>query len=157
KISGAIIIIFGLFTMNIIKIPQLYRNRRISLPEGDLGVFGTFLLGVAFGFGWTPCVGPILASILLYASTAEAVGKGAALLLVYSIGLGVPFLLTGVALSRALRAFSWIKRHYGLYNTVVGGALVIIGVLMLTNNLYYLNIYGQKALDWAGLDFWKGF
>jgi cytochrome c-type biogenesis protein len=157
KISGAIIIIFGLFTMNIIKIPQLYRNRRISLPEGDLGVFGTFLLGVAFGFGWTPCVGPILASILLYASTAEVVGKGAALLFVYSIGLGVPFLLTGVALSRALRAFSWIKRHYGLYNTVVGGALVIIGVLMLTNNLYYLNIYGQKALDWAGLDFWKGF
>jgi len=157
KTSGVIIIIFGLFSMDLLKIPQLHRDRRINLPESNLGVIGTFLLGVAFGFGWTPCVGPILASILLYASTAEAAGKGAALLFVYSVGLGIPFLLTGLALSRALKAFSWIKRHYGLYKIAVGGTLVIIGVLMLTNNLYYLNIYGEKALDWAGVDFWKSF
>ncbi|MCH7948990.1 MAG: sulfite exporter TauE/SafE family protein [Candidatus Dadabacteria bacterium] len=157
RISGVMIILFGLFSMDILKIPQLYRERRITLPEGNLGLISTFLLGIAFGFGWTPCVGPILASILLYASTAEGTGKGAALLFVYSIGLGLPFLLTGLALSKALTAFGWIKRHYNLYKIIVGGTLIAVGLLMLTNNLFYLNIYGQRALDFIGLDFWKTF
>ncbi len=155
RISGVIIIIFGLFVMDIIKISQLYRERRINMPRSNLGIVGAFLLGIAFGFGWTPCVGPILASILLYASTVGGAGKGAALLFVYSLGLGLPFLITGLALSRVLTAFGWIKRHYGLYKSTVGGVLVIIGILMITNKLYYLNIYGQKAFNWVGLDFWK--
>ncbi|MEQ9620110.1 MAG: cytochrome c biogenesis protein CcdA [Deltaproteobacteria bacterium] len=157
RISGVIIILFGLFSMDIIKIPHLYRERRLNIGEGNLGLVGIFLLGIAFGFGWTPCVGPILASILLYASTAEGAGKGAALLFVYSIGLGLPFIITGLALSKALTAFGWIKRHYGIYKIVVGGTLVIVGLLMITNSLFYLNIYGQKVLDWAGIDFWKTF
>ena len=157
QISGAIIILFGLFAMDILRISSLYRERRVPVPQLNLGLLGTFLLGIAFGFGWTPCVGPILASILLYASTAEGAEKGAALLFVYSTGLGLPFLLTGLALSRALTAFSWIKRHYGFYKFTVGGILIIVGFLMVTNNLYYLNIYGQKVLDSAGLDFWKSF
>jgi cytochrome c-type biogenesis protein len=157
KLSGVIVIIFGLFSMDIIKIPQLYREHRFHLPHGNLGLIGTFLLGFAFGFGWTPCVGPILASILLYAGTTEAAGKGAALLFVYSAGLGIPFILTGLALSTALGAFSWIKKHYGFYKFVVGGTLVAVGILMVTNSLFYLNIYGQKFLDLAGIDFWKSF
>lgn len=157
QISGVIIILFGLFAMDILKIPALYREKRVALPGANLGLIGTFLLGVAFGFGWTPCVGPILASILLYASTAENAGKGAALLFVYSAGLGLPFLLTGLLLSRALNAFGWIKRHYGFYKFTVGGTLIVVGILMVTNNLYYLNIYGQKILDAAGVDFWKSF
>ncbi len=157
KISGILIILFGLFSMDLIKIPQLYRERRFNLPQHNLGLLGTFFLGIAFGFGWTPCVGPILASILLYASTAEATGKGAALLFVYSVGLGLPFLLTGLALSTALGAFTWIKKHYGFYKITVGGTLVVVGFLMLTNSLFYLNIYGQKVLDFAGIDFWKSF
>lgn len=157
KISGVIIILFGLFTMDIIKIPQLYRERRINLPQGNLGLVGVFFLGIAFGFGWTPCVGPILASILLYASTAEGAGKGALLLLVYSLGLGLPFLITGLALSKALSAFGWIKRHYAFYKIIVGGTLVAVGLLMVSNNLFYLNIYGQKVLDFLGIDFWKSF
>lgn len=157
RISGAIIIIFGLFTMDVLRIPQLYRERRLNIGDGNIGLAGIFLLGIAFGFGWTPCVGPILASILLYASTAEGAGKGALLLFVYSIGLGLPFILTGLALSKALTAFSWIKRHYGLYKIIVGGTLIVVGLLMVTNNLFYLNIYGQRALDWAGIDFWKSF
>ena len=103
RISGVIIIIFGLFSMDLLKIPQLYRERRLNVPGGNLGMMGIFLLGIAFGFGWTPCVGPILASILLYASTAEGAGKGAALLFVYSIGLGLLFILSGLALSRRSR------------------------------------------------------
>ncbi len=157
RVSGVIIILFGLFTMDILKISYLYRERRLNLPAGNIGLVGTFFLGIAFGFGWTPCVGPILASILLYASTAEGAGKGAALLFVYSIGLGLPFILTGLALSKALTAFGWIKRHYNLYKIIVGGTLIAVGVLMLTNNLFYLNIYGQRALDFIGLDFWKTF
>ena len=157
KISGIIVIVFGLFSMDIIKIPQLYRERRFNLPHRNLGFLGTFLLGFAFGFGWTPCVGPILASILLYASTTETTGKGAALLFVYSAGLGIPFLITGLALSTALGAFSWIKKHYRFYQFVVGGTLVAVGILMVTNNLFYLNIYGQKVLDLAGIEFWKSF
>jgi len=157
KISGVIVILFGLFSMDIIRIPQLYKEHRLNLPHRNLGLIGTFLLGFAFGFGWTPCVGPILASILLYASTTEAAGKGAALLFVYSAGLGLPFIVTGLALSTALGAFSWIKRHYGFYKFVVGGTLVAVGVLMVTNSLFYLNIYGQKVLDLVGIDFWKSF
>ena len=157
RISGVIIIVFGLFSMDIIKIPQLYRERRLNIEGSNLGLVGIFLLGIAFGFGWTPCVGPILASILLYASTAEGAGRGAALLFVYSIGLGLPFILTGLALSKALTAFGWIKRHYGIYKILVGGTLVVVGILMVTNSLFYLNIYGQKVLDWAGIDFWKTF
>ncbi|MFI5323061.1 MAG: cytochrome c biogenesis CcdA family protein [Thermodesulfobacteriota bacterium] len=157
RISGVIIILFGLFSMDIIKIPQLYRERRLFFAGGNLGLVSIFFLGIAFGFGWTPCVGPILASILLYASTSEGAGKGALLLFTYSIGLGLPFIITGLALSRALTAFGWIKRHYGMYKIIVGGSLIIVGILMVTNSLFYLNILGQRTLDWAGIDFWKSF
>jgi len=157
KISGVVIIIFSLFVLEIIKIPQLYREKRVNVSSDNTSYFGSFLLGIAFGFGWTPCVGPILASILLYASTAEGAFEGALLLFIYSLGLGLPFILTGLALSKALSAFSWIKRNYGIYKYVTGGALMIIGVLMVTNTLFYLNIYGQKILDSLGLDFWKSF
>jgi len=157
RISGVIIILFGLFSMDIVRIPQLQRERRLNIGEGNLGLFSIFLIGIAFGFGWTPCVGPILASILLYASTAEGAGKGAALLFVYSLGLGLPFILTGLALSKALTAFGWIKRNYRIYQILVGGTLIVVGILMVTNKLFYLNIYGQRALDWLGIDFWKSF
>jgi cytochrome c-type biogenesis protein len=157
KLSGAVVVLFGLFVMEIIRIPWLYREKRLHIRGYSLGTVGTFFLGVAFGFGWTPCVGPILGSILLYASTTEGVAKGALLLFTYSAGLGIPFLITGLALSRTLLAFNWIKRHYGVYKFVVGGALVVVGVLMFTNNLYYLNVYGQKILDLVGVDFWKTF
>ena len=157
KISGAVIIIFSLFVLEIIKIPQLYRDMRIQVSSDNPSYLGPFLLGIAFGFGWTPCVGPILASILLYASTAEGAFEGAILLFIYSLGLGLPFILTGLALTRALSAFSWIKRNYGIYKYVTGGTLMIIGILMVTNTIFYLNIYGQKILDSLGLDFWKSF
>lgn len=157
KISGVAIILFSLFILEIIRIPQFYRERRIELNSSNVSYLGPFLLGIAFGFGWTPCVGPILASILLYASTTEGAFEGALLLFIYSLGLGLPFIITGLALTKALSAFSWIKRNYGLYKYVTGGALLIVGLLMVTNTLFYLNIYGQKILDFFGLDFWKSF
>ncbi|NIP38402.1 MAG: cytochrome c biogenesis protein CcdA [Candidatus Dadabacteria bacterium] len=157
KISGFIIILFSLIILEIIKIPSLYREKRIEIKSTNLSYLGPFLLGIAFGFGWTPCVGPILASILLYASTAEGALEGALLLFIYSLGLGLPFIITGLALTKALSAFSWIKKNYALYKYVTGGALLVVGILMVTNTLFYLNIYGQKILDSVGIDFWKSF
>jgi cytochrome c-type biogenesis protein len=157
KISGIAVIIFSLFVLELINIPQLYRERKININNTNLGYISPFLLGIAFGFGWTPCVGPILASILLYASTSEGASEGALLLFIYSFGLGLPFIITGIALSKAFDTFSWIKRNYGAYKYITGLTLMLVGILMLTNSLFYINIYGQKILDTVGLDFWKSF
>lgn len=157
RISGFAIIIFSLFVLELIKIPPLYRERKINIAPINTNYIGPFLLGIAFGFGWTPCVGPILASILLYASTTDNITQGALLLFIYSFGLGLPFILTGVALSKAFNAFSFIKRNYGAYKYITGTLLMLVGLLMVTNSLFYLNIYGQRILDSLGLDFWKSF
>lgn len=157
QISGAAILLFGIFIMEILPIKQLYRERRFNIDGKGLGSIGTFLLGAAFGFGWTPCVGPILASILLYAGTSEGLSKGAMLLFVYSLGLGLPFIVAGLAFTKALNTFNWIKKNYFLYKYVVGITLIAVGILMITNNLFYLNIYGQKILGSVGLDLWKKF
>ncbi len=157
KISGAIIVLLGLFFVGIIRIPQLYREKRFQITQSKYGWLGILLLGAAFGFGWTPCVGPILASILLYAGSVGGAGKGAALLFVYSSGLGIPFILCGLAFSRMLAAFNWVKQHYRIYNGAVGGILIAVGVLMVTNKLFYLNIWAQKFLSEVGLDLWKQF
>lgn len=158
KVIGVLIILFGIFSMELIKIPWLYREKRVEYKEkNNGGLLSTYLLGMAFGFGWTPCVGPILASILLYASTADGNLTGPLLLLVYSLGLGVPFILTGLAFYHALNTFKTIRKYYKYYKFIVGGTLIIIGILMLTNNLFQLNIYGQKILDALGIDFWKNF
>ena len=157
RLSGIVIMFFSIIVFEFIKIPQLYRERKLNLNPSNTSFIGPFLLGIAFGFGWTPCVGPILASILLYASTSEHASQGAALLFIYSFGLGLPFILTGLALSKAFTAFSFIKRNYGAYKYFTGSLLMIVGILMLTNSLFYLNIYGQKILDYLGLDFWKSF
>jgi len=157
KLSGVIIIVFALFVLEIIKLPQLYREKKLDFGTTNISYLGPFLLGIAFGFGWTPCVGPILASILLYASTSEGASGGALLLFIYSLGLGLPFLLTGIALTKAFSAFSWIKSNYVLYKYIAGGMLMIVGIMMISNSLFYINIYGQKVLDFLGLDFWKSF
>lgn len=157
QVSGVAIVIFGLFTMEILSIPRLYRERKFNIDGSGLGIIGTFMLGSAFGFGWTPCVGPILASILLYAGTSEGLTEGAMLLFIYSLGLGMPFIIAGVAFTKALNTFKWIRKHYFLYKYVVGITLILVGIMMITNKLYYLNIYGQKILGSLGLDLWKNF
>lgn len=157
QVSGVAIVIFGLFTMEILSIPSLYRERKFNIDGSGLGIIGTFLLGSAFGFGWTPCVGPILASILLYAGTSEGLTEGAMLLFIYSLGLGMPFIIAGVAFTKALNTFKWIRKNYFLYKYIVGITLILVGIMMITNKLYYLNIYGQKILGTLGLDLWKNF
>ncbi len=157
SISGITIILLGLFTTGIIKVPQLLGEKRINVQNDPLGLLGIFLFGALFGFAWTPCIGPILATILIYASTEASALKGGQLLLIYSLGLGTPFIITGVAFSKALTTFKFIKKHYIYYKYVVGITLVSVGLLMLSNKVFYLNIYGQKVLDIFGINFWQRF
>jgi cytochrome c-type biogenesis protein len=135
NIAGIIIIIFGLQQVGLLKFRFLLYAKQVDLPLNKLGPLKAPLLGGAFAFGWTPCVGPILAGILTYAATADTVGKGVMLLLVYSAGLGIPFLLTTVAMKGFFKIFSKIKKHLGLIQKLSGAVLILLGVLMITGKL----------------------
>jgi len=138
--AGVLIILMGLFILGMVRIPALLQERRFHLANPNLGIVGAFPLGIAFGFGWTPCVGPILAAINGYiianaSAGGAAMTTGGVFLAVYSLGLGLPFILTALLFSRAMNAFAWIKRHFVAINTVAAGLLVAMGVLLLTNQL----------------------
>src|SRR5574341_493698 len=112
KIAGALIVIFGLHIVGVYRIPFLNYEKRIHSQSKPLGVLGAFLVGLAFAFGWSPCIGPILAGILLIAANQETVSRGMLLLGVYSLGLGIPFLITGIGFNYFLGISSWIKKHF---------------------------------------------
>jgi len=135
SIAGLVIIFFGLQQMGLFKFGFMLTTKQIDLPTEKLGPFKAPLLGAAFAFGWTPCVGPILAAILTYAATMDTVGKGVMLLMVYSAGLGVPFLLTTVAMKGFFKLFSKIKKHMNLIQKISGAILVLLGILMVTGKL----------------------
>jgi cytochrome c-type biogenesis protein len=145
RIAGVIMIVMGLFIIGVLRVPWMYRERRFH-PEvkRTLTRSETVLLGMAFGFGWTPCIGPLLASILIYSSAAETVGRGTILLLAYSLGLGLPFIVVGVGVGRALGAMRWVTRHYRAVSAVSGGTLVLIGALFLTDRFFYFSIAAQR-------------
>jgi cytochrome c-type biogenesis protein len=133
RIAGAVIIVFGLHTMGVLRIEWLYQERRVHTSRKPAGFFGAGLVGIAFAFGWTPCIGPILAGILALAGSQETVGQGVRLLAVYSLGLGVPFLATALMIDRFFGAMGRIRRHYHTIEIVSGALLVVIGVLIFTN------------------------
>jgi cytochrome c-type biogenesis protein len=133
RVAGAIIIVFGLHTMGVLRIEWLYQEKRVQTSRKPAGFIGAMLVGIAFAFGWTPCIGPILAGILAIAGSRDTVGQGVRLLAVYSMGLGVPFLLTALMINRFFSAMSRIRRHYHKIELVSGALLVVIGVLIFTN------------------------
>ena len=133
RIAGAIVIIFGLHTMGVLRIEWLYQEKRVQTTKRPAGFVGAVLVGSAFAFGWTPCLGPILAGILAVAATQDTVGHGIRLLAAYSLGLGVPFFATALAINRFFAAFAKIRRHYHAIEVVSGGLLVAIGLLIFTN------------------------
>ena len=138
RIAGAIIIIFGLHTMGVLRIEWLYQEKRVQTSRQPAGLVGAMLVGIAFAFGWTPCIGPILAGILAVAAAQETVGDGIRLLSAYSLGLGVPFLATALAIDRFFAAFAKIRRHYHMIEIVSGALLIVIGVLIFTNRFTVL-------------------
>jgi len=132
RIAGVFVILMGIATMGLLRVPYLYRERRLDLARIKPGPRGALPLGMAFAIGWTPCIGPVLAAILTAAATVQGAWRGAALLLVYSLGLGVPFLLLAFAVARTGRLFGWLRRHGRAIEPVGGGVLVLMGVLMIT-------------------------
>jgi cytochrome c-type biogenesis protein len=133
KIAGVVIIIFGLHVMGVLKVGWLYREKRVQTEKRPAGPLGAVLVGIAFAFGWTPCIGPILAGILTIAAAQETIGEGVRLLAVYSAGLGVPFLATSLAVNQFFAAFARVRRYYRAIEVVSGAMLVAIGVLIFTN------------------------
>jgi cytochrome c-type biogenesis protein len=135
RLAGLIIIVFGVHLLGIVKINFLYQDKRFHNIEKPRGMAGAFVLGLAFAFGWTPCIGPILAGILTMASTKETVTEGVLLLAVYSMGLGIPFLLTSLGLNQFLAFYGRFKRHFRAVEMASGALVIAVGVLILTNNL----------------------
>jgi cytochrome c-type biogenesis protein len=146
RIAGIIIIVFGLHLMNVIRIPWLMREARTNLTEARsraAGPVGSMLMGGAFGVGWTPCIGPVLASILAVASQASTVGWGMALLVVYALGLGVPFILMAIVMNRTVgrNAIGHIRRYMPQLTAASGALLVVMGLLVFTGNLLQLSTW----------------
>ena len=133
KIAGVVIVIFGLHTMGVLRIGWLYQEKRFQASTRPTTMFGAMLVGIAFAFGWTPCIGPILAAILTVAAGEETVGEGIRLLAVYSAGLAIPFLMTAMAINSFFTAFAKIRRHYHAIEIASGVLMVIIGILIFTN------------------------
>ena len=129
-VSGGIVILFGLSFLGLFRIPFFHGGARA--PQHSPGFFSSLLFGMVFSIGWTPCVGAFLGSALLLASQQGHVAEGMLMLLVYSLGLGVPFLLSAVLIDRLKSAFDWIKRHYQVINLVCGSLLILVGILMAT-------------------------
>jgi len=137
-VGGAIIIVLGLHTAGILPIRWLLYEKRATVKSRPLGLLGAYLVGLAFAFGWTPCIGPILGAILVYASQQGTVGQGVGLLAAYSLGLGVPFVVSGLAVNRFFAASGRIKRHMKAVERVSGALLVGVGLLLLTDRLTLL-------------------
>ena len=144
KIGGVMIIVFGLYLVGVLNIGFFARERRVHLANKPVGYLGTVLVGIAFGAGWTPCIGPILGSILLYASTEADLPRGLALLTAYSLGLGVPFILSALAVDRFMSFFQKFKKQMMWMQRGAGVLMIGIGVLMITNQFTILASYLQQ-------------
>lgn len=139
KVGGVIVIIFGLYIMGVLKIGFLSKHKQLEVKHRPAGYIGSFLIGIAFSIGWTPCVGPILAGILLYASQSESVSKGIYLLCFYSLGMAIPFLLTSIAIDTFFGYFTKIKKHMRKINIAAGILLILVGIMIFMNWLSWIN------------------
>jgi cytochrome c-type biogenesis protein len=141
QLAGLVIIVMGLHIAGLLPIRMLYRERRWHLELRGSSLLGTYLVGAAFAFGWSPCVGPILGGILTIAGSRETIGQGVGLLAVYSTGLAVPFLLAGYSIGFFFKTFQKVKHHFRKLELASGTLLVAVGVLVLTDRLTSLNNY----------------
>jgi len=132
RVSGIGIIVMGLAMMGVLRIPLLMRERRFDLARAPRGPGGAFFMGTAFAFGWTPCIGPVLATILTTAAATGTAAWGAVLLALYSIGLGLPFIALGLGFQRARGSLAWLRRHGRAIEVVGGAVLVAVGVLFVS-------------------------
>ena len=144
KVGGVLIIAFGLYLLGVFNISALAVERRVHLANKPVGYLGTVLVGVAFGAGWTPCIGPILGSILIYTSSAADLGRGLLFLFAYSLGLALPFLLSALAVHRFIAAFARFRPAMVWVSRAGGALLIVIGILLLTDYFTILASYLQR-------------
>ena len=143
-VGGIIIIIFGIHFMQIIQLPFLNRDTRYQIETYRPGVVGSYVIGLSFAFGWTPCIGPILGSVLSIAASSETVTYGIVLLMLYSAGLGIPFLLAAYAINGFMRFLTKIRNYIRVIEIFTGVLLVIFGILILTNRIQELAFFFIK-------------
>ncbi|HYA87491.1 MAG TPA: cytochrome c biogenesis protein CcdA [Nitrospirota bacterium] len=137
-VGGVLIIIMGVFVMDVVSIPFLQREAKLQLKTRPAGYAGTLVVGMIFGAGWTPCTGPFLGSVLALAMETETLGRGMALLTFYSFGLGIPFIISALAISAFLSSFNKLRKHFKVIKMASGAILVIMGVLLITDKMTIL-------------------
>ncbi|MQT11227.1 cytochrome c biogenesis CcdA family protein [Segnochrobactrum spirostomi] len=140
-LAGAAILVMGLHFLGLFRIPLLYREARVAVRRKPAGPIGAFVMGLAFAFGWSPCIGPVLGSILFVAGSRSTALDGAALLAVYSLGLGIPFVLAAFFSAPFLRLMSRFRRHMGLVEKAMGALLVVTGILFLTGQMSAMSFW----------------
>jgi cytochrome c-type biogenesis protein len=143
-LAGLVIIGFGLHFLGVLRLGLLYRQARFHAHAQGASLAGAFVMGLAFAFGWTPCIGPVLATVLTLAANEASLGAGVRLLLVYSLGLGIPFILAAVAIGPFVAFLQRFRRHLGRVEMAMGLLLIVAGLLILTGSL---NWFGQWLLD----------
>ena len=137
-VGGVLIIIMGVFVMDVVHIPFLQQEAKLRLKTRPAGYIGTLVVGMIFGAGWTPCTGPFLGSVLALAMTGETLGSGMVLLTLYSLGLGIPFILSAIAISAFLSSFNKLKKHFKAIKMTSGAILIIMGILLLMDKMTIL-------------------
>ena len=145
RIGGIVIVVFGLYLLGILNISFLKMEHRFQFRSRPAGYVGSFLIGVAFAAGWTPCVGPVLGTILLYASTTESMMNGVLLLTSYSLGLGVPLFVTALGVDRFLAYFKQARMYLWGVSTVSGVMLIVVGVMIYANSLTMITGFLERA------------
>lgn len=140
-IAGAAIIVMGLHFLGVFKIGLLYREARVHVDKKPAGPLGAYVIGLAFGFGWTPCVGPILAAILFVAGAKDTVSQGMILLSAYAMGMGIPFLVAALFAGPFLKFMQRFRRHMGTVEKAMGGVLVLTGIMFLTGQMAVLSYW----------------
>lgn len=150
RVGGLLVILFGLYLLGVFNFAAFARERRVQITDKPLGYLGTVVVGIAFGAGWTPCIGPILGGILTFTASQADLTRGLGLLFAYSMGLAIPFLLAALAIERFIALFQRYRGTMRWANRVAGALLVVVGVLMMTNYLSvlsgFLQTYTPEAL-----------
>ncbi len=141
KVGGTIIVIFGMHTTGVFKVKLFYREKRYLYFDKIKGPFSSVIMGMAFATGWTPCIGPILSSILIYATSMNSIGTGVLLLVMYSLGLAVPFILTAMAIESFTKQFRKFSKYLPIISTISGILMIIMGIMIFTNQLSKLSQY----------------
>ncbi len=150
QIAGVVIIIFGLHFLNVFRIPLLMREARLDAGDRGGSAFGAYILGLAFAFGWTPCIGPILGAILSMSAQEDSIARGTFLMATYAVGLGVPFILSAVFVNKSMTMMNRMKQHMGLIEKIMGALLVGVGVLLATGAFTKLSYWLLENLPFLG-------